>query len=41
MVLVRHMLGGIIKGDEKIYKLDFRLLRKRAVAEGMRWYEVV
>ena len=32
MVLVRHMLGGIIKGDEKIYKLDFRLLRKRAVA---------
>ena len=31
VVLVRHMLGGIIKGDEKIYKLDFRLLRKRAV----------
>ena len=32
VVLMRHMLSGIIKGDEKIYKLDFRLLRKRAVA---------
>jgi hypothetical protein len=32
VVLMRHMLSGHIKGDKKMYQLDFQLLHTKAVA---------